>query len=83
MFLLFLVVCGVIALVIVKVVKPHKAAITEATSSVIPTNTTQAITSTVQQAVGTVTGALQGSSSSGRKMLMQMQQRCIGAWPAG
>jgi hypothetical protein len=36
MFLLFLVVCGVIALVVVKVVKPNKAAIQSATDSITP-----------------------------------------------
>jgi hypothetical protein len=53
LFLLFLVVCGVIALVVVKVVKPNQAAIQSAAASITPesvTNFTNTATSAVQNA---------------------------------
>lgn len=46
MFLLFLVVCGVVALVVVKVVKPNAAAIQAATPDVIKNATNTALTAT-------------------------------------
>ena len=58
MFLLFLVVCGVIALVVVKVVKPNQKAIQAATASITPdsvSNFTQAATGALQTAINTVT----------------------------
>lgn len=54
MFLLFLVVCGVITLVVVKVVKPNQAAIHAATASITPeavTNFTNTATTAVQNAL--------------------------------
>jgi hypothetical protein len=63
MFLLFLVVCGVIALVVVKVVKPNKTAIQAATSSITPdsvSNFTSNALGSVQGAVGQVMPGGQG-----------------------
>lgn len=69
MFLLFLVVCGVIALVIVKVVRPNKAALQTAAATVglNTTDWTQQISNGVNQATGAVTGW--ASNVGGRKML--------------
>lgn len=76
MFLLFLVVCGVIALVVVKVVKPNQKAIVAATSAVLPANTTQQIGAALDQAqsavVGAFTGGGGGGGGSGRRLVMQM-----------
>eukprot|EP00878_Enallax_costatus_P004352 GHUV01004588.1.p2 GENE.GHUV01004588.1~~GHUV01004588.1.p2 ORF type:complete len:286 (+),score=100.88 GHUV01004588.1:345-1202(+) len=70
MFLLFLVVCGVIALVIVKVIKPNKHAIQTAAASVgiNTTDWTQQISNGVNTAVTTVTN---GATNvvGGRRML--------------
>lgn len=58
MFLLFLVVCGVIALVVVKVVKPNQAAIQSAAAAVTPasvSNFTNTATGAVQNVINQVT----------------------------
>lgn len=55
MFLLFLVVCGVIALVVVKVVKPNKAAIQSATAAITPPAVSDWVNNTnaqIQNALG-------------------------------
>jgi len=59
MFLLFLVVCGVIALVIVKVVKPNQKAIQQAAASITPdsvSNFTQSAINTGQDVINAVKG---------------------------
>lgn len=75
MFLLFLVVCGVIALVIVKVVKPNKAAIQTAAASVglNTTDWTQTLGSGVSQATDAITQL--ASNAGGRRMLHMLSVR--------
>lgn len=70
MFLLFLVVCGVIALVIVKVINPNKHAIqaAAATVGVNTTDWTHQISNGVNTAVTTVTNGAT-NAVSGRKLL--------------
>ena len=56
MFLLFLVVCGVVALVIVKVVRPNKKAIQDAAAAVgLPTWNATQLTEQVQHIYSNIT----------------------------
>ena len=71
MFLLFLVVCGVIALVVVKVIKPNQKKLQEAASVVPMPNITNALdtaTSAVTNAVKQVTD----TAPSGRRLMQRM-----------
>ena len=69
MFLLFLVVCGVIALVIVKVINPNKKKIQDAAADVPLPN----VTDIVNTATGAVKDALaQAGQPSGRRLMQQM-----------
>ncbi|WIA38596.1 hypothetical protein OEZ86_001906 [Tetradesmus obliquus] len=73
MFLLFLVVCGVIALVVVKVVKPNQKAIQSAAESVgLPTWNATQIQQTVTNAVSNVAGKTADTLGSvgGRRLRM-------------
>uniref|UniRef100_A0A383WGN5 t-SNARE coiled-coil homology domain-containing protein n=1 Tax=Tetradesmus obliquus TaxID=3088 RepID=A0A383WGN5_TETOB len=73
MFLLFLVVCGVIALVVVKVVKPNQKAIQSAAESVgLPTWNATPIQQTVTNAVSNVAGKTADTLGSvgGRRLRM-------------
>jgi aspartate aminotransferase-like enzyme len=73
MFLLFLVVCGVIALVVVKVVKPNQKAIQSAAESVgLPTWNATQIQQTVTNAVNNVAGKTVDAMGSvgGRRLRM-------------
>lgn len=69
MFLLFLVVCGVIALVVVKVVKPNKAAIQSATDSITP----ESVRNWSTNAAATV-GSLGNVINRRRRALLMDQQ---------
>lgn len=78
MFLLFLVVCGVIALVVVKVVRPHKAALQAAAQSVglNTTDWTQQISNGISNGINQAAGAVT-NTMGGRRMLhlRDIQQR--------
>jgi hypothetical protein len=71
MFLLFLVVCGVIALVIVKVVKPNKTKLQDAAASAgLPTwNSTEVIDSTIGAVTDLASRAM--APLGGRRLLWQ------------
>jgi hypothetical protein len=69
MFLLFLVVCGVIALVVVKVIKPNQKKIQDA-ASVVPLPN---ITNALDTASSAVTDTFkQVTAPSGRRLLQRM-----------
>jgi hypothetical protein len=68
MFLLFLVVCGVVALVVVKVIKPNQKAIQDAAATVTPTS----VSNFTSDALGSVQGVinqLPGQGGSRRLLL--------------
>lgn len=75
MFLLFLVVCGVIALVVVKVIKPNQTAIQSAAQSAgLPTFSMPNATSVVQTVTNAVTKGAEKvvHTLGGRKLLADM-----------
>jgi uncharacterized protein YpmB len=85
MFLLFLVVCGVIALVVVKVVKPNQKAIQSAAEQVgLPTWNATQIQQTVTNAVTNVAGKTVDAMGSvgGRRLRMHAYGADTGQrWP--
>lgn len=70
-FLLFLVVAGVIALVVVKVINPNKKKVTDAVVAITPNVTIPFDTSAIDGVLDKVTGAVQGAVT-GRRLFMEM-----------